>query len=93
MTHDVVVVPKMTMRVHRHLADQHFFGSPSVDDDKGAMSAGEIHCMHSIFLGLTFFLNSYSPPPIVVFDFRCHEHECRFFSSNLGRSQMRHGQL
>lgn len=40
MMHDVVVVPKMTMRVHRHLADQHFFGSPSVDDDKGAMTAG-----------------------------------------------------
>jgi len=41
MMHDVVVAPKMTMRVHRHLADQHFFGSPSVDDEKGAMTAGE----------------------------------------------------
>ena len=39
--HDVVVAPKLTMRVHRHLADQHFFGSPSVDDEKGGMIAGE----------------------------------------------------
>lgn len=38
---DVVVAPKLTMRVHRHLADQHFFGSPSVDDEKGGMIAGE----------------------------------------------------
>ncbi len=53
MMRDVVVaVPKMTMRVHRHLADQHFFGSPSVDDYKGA-TVGEIHRMHSIFGGFT----------------------------------------
>ena len=54
MTRDMVVaVPKMTMRVHRHLADQHFFGSPAVDDYKGAMTAGEIHRIHSIFNGFT----------------------------------------
>ena len=41
MHDDVVVAPKLTMRVHRHLADQHFFGSPSVDDEKGGMIAGE----------------------------------------------------
>jgi hypothetical protein len=93
MMHDVVVVPKMTMRVHRHLADQHFFGSPSVNDGKGAMTAGEIHCIHIILGHSTFCLISNSPSPIVVFDFRCHEHECRFLSSDLGRSQMRHGHL
>ena len=34
--------PKMTMRIHRHLADQHLFGSPAVNDENGAMSAGEL---------------------------------------------------
>ncbi len=53
MRDTVVAVPKMTMRVHRHLADQHFFGSPAVDDYKGAMTAGEIHRIHSIFNGFT----------------------------------------
>ncbi|KAL3774212.1 hypothetical protein ACHAW5_008537 [Stephanodiscus triporus] len=31
--------PKITVRVHRHLADQHLFGSPSVNDEGGTMVA------------------------------------------------------
>mmetsp|Transcript_26410 Transcript_26410/g.42942 ORF Transcript_26410/g.42942 Transcript_26410/m.42942 type:complete len:1203 (-) Transcript_26410:24-3632(-) len=34
--------PKMTVRIHRHLADQHFFGAPSIDDEDGAMN--EVAC-------------------------------------------------
>jgi hypothetical protein len=55
MMHDVVVAPKMTMRVHRHLADQHFFGSPSVDDEKGAMTAGERQ-----YMGMYLFITDLS---------------------------------
>ena len=35
-------LPKMSVRVHRHLADQHFFGAPSIDDEEGAMN--EVAC-------------------------------------------------
>lgn len=35
-------IPKMTVRVHRHLADQHFFGAPSIDDENGDMN--EVAC-------------------------------------------------
>lgn len=35
-------VPKMTIRIHRHLADQHFFGVPSIDDEDGNMN--EVEC-------------------------------------------------
>jgi len=35
-------IPKMTIRVHRHLADQHFFGAPSIDDEDGDMN--EVEC-------------------------------------------------
>jgi hypothetical protein len=35
-------IPKMTVRVHRHLADQHFFGAPSMDDEDGEMN--EVEC-------------------------------------------------
>ena len=34
--------PKMTLRIHRHLADQHFFGSPSINDESGTMNAGKM---------------------------------------------------
>ena len=34
--------PKMTVRVHRHLADQHFFGAPSIDDEGSEMN--EVEC-------------------------------------------------
>ncbi|KAL7538071.1 hypothetical protein ACHAXR_011479, partial [Thalassiosira sp. AJA248-18] len=34
--------PKMTLRIHRHLADQHFFGSPSVNDENGSMNEGKM---------------------------------------------------
>ena len=34
--------PKMTIKIHRHLADQHFFGSPNVNDDNGNMTSGSI---------------------------------------------------
>ncbi|KAL9180010.1 hypothetical protein ACHAXT_007980 [Thalassiosira profunda] len=34
--------PKISIQIHRHLADQHFFGSPSVDDAKGAMSSSQV---------------------------------------------------
>ena len=30
-------IPKMTLRVHRHLADQHFFGATSINDEGGDM--------------------------------------------------------
>eukprot|EP00574_Skeletonema_japonicum_P014048 CAMPEP_0201721552 /NCGR_PEP_ID=MMETSP0593-20130828/6199_1 /ASSEMBLY_ACC=CAM_ASM_000672 /TAXON_ID=267983 /ORGANISM="Skeletonema japonicum, Strain CCMP2506" /LENGTH=1199 /DNA_ID=CAMNT_0048212383 /DNA_START=37 /DNA_END=3632 /DNA_ORIENTATION=+ len=34
--------PKMTVRVHRHLADQHFFGATSIDDENGDLN--EVAC-------------------------------------------------
>ena len=37
-----VVLPKISIRVHRHLADQHLLGVPSVNDENGTMAAGEI---------------------------------------------------
>jgi hypothetical protein len=37
--------PKISIRIHRHLADQHLFGSPSINDDNGAMPAGKISLM------------------------------------------------
>jgi hypothetical protein len=39
--HPAVVAPKMSIRVHRHLADQHFLGVPAVNDENGNMAAGE----------------------------------------------------
>lgn len=35
-------IPKMTIPVHRHLADQHFFGALSIDDENGDMN--EVAC-------------------------------------------------
>ena len=41
-TTTTATIPKMTVRVHRHLADQHFFGASSIDDEDGAMN--EVAC-------------------------------------------------
>lgn len=66
MMHYEVVAPKMTMRVHRHLADQHFFGSPSVDDEKGTMTAGELLCMPMNEFTLQNGLSQLKPPPFLL---------------------------
>ncbi len=68
------IAPKMTLRIHHHLADQHFFGSPSVDDEKGAMTAGKMYCTNESclqFIAQHIFIttgNIPTPP---------HTHTCR----------------
>jgi len=47
------VSPKLSLHIHRHLVDQHFFGSASVNDESGTMSAGSIS-MHADFFHPTW---------------------------------------
>jgi len=42
-------IPKMTVRVHRHLADQHFLGAPSIDDEDGEMNEVEYNLNADFF--------------------------------------------
>jgi len=35
--------PKMTLRIHRHLADQHLFGLPAVNDENGGINSGRMN--------------------------------------------------
>lgn len=41
--------PKLTIRVHRHLVDQHLFGTPSVDDESGTMYTGKMSMSADFF--------------------------------------------
>jgi hypothetical protein len=41
--------PKLTIRVHRHLVDQHLFGTPSVDDENGTMNTGKMSMSADFF--------------------------------------------
>jgi len=41
--------PKLTIRVHRHLFDQHLFGTPAVDDENGTMNTGKISMSADFF--------------------------------------------
>jgi len=102
-----VVAPKISIRVHRHLADQHLLGVPSVNDENGTMAAGErmicfLRLMRSECAALVMSnplllrMKCDSSPPALAApadEHRRDEHERRFFPSQVGGAQQgRRGQ-